>query len=501
MHKRLLTLLLFFSLFLNVYGQNRSEEMIGHVINALTNEGLEGVKVQLIATGDIQYTDSEGKFRFVNKKGFVIGEPNYAFTLFKEGYLTIGTTNNVVVFGSGAINNLAMKPDLDKFLWITVKDAITNNFIENVSIDIKGKIAVTNARGRAKFDFSEYGEGKLKAYITANCYQDRSIELDVKGEEEVLLTYRCSRAEKKETYSRTIDATQILDRALQSKNGSKQGQVKAIQFLRAQGHDFNSTDFQGVWLEKLVLKETNLSNTNFDFANLSNADFYKSNLFKSRFNIAIAVETDFNAANLSYTRAGFLDAKKANFTNADLSYSYFTGADFSDADFSHANLEGALFAFCNFTNAKFNNATLTNAGLVGSVLNNTLFNNAVVSNTSIEGSVTNDGSFNMFSKEQKVGLCKYVDSNRYLGLGGIKTEFKFELTEDTHSSYRRYDEVVREYYRFEGFGGGNCKVCNTRAWEKDKWRDYYSYYTIIKDREFLRKNDRISYTRKFVKNH
>ena len=481
------------------FAQTVKQELVGHVNDAVSKKGIEGVRVQLVSQPDIVHTDSEGKYRFKRAGGYTVGR-GYSVLLYKEGYINTMSTDNLILNANGMLNNLFMKSEFEKFLWITVKDGLTNELLSEVKIEIQGQMVVTNELGRAKFDFSRFGNGKAKAVLKRNCYQDETVRVDLKGEEEIKLIPICGTVERKSSGLDPLRAAQLLDRALESRNGSKQGQVEAIEYLRGNGYDFNSVDFSGVNLSDLQLPDTKLASANFDFADLTSANLSKGTLSKNRFYLARADNADFSRADLSLSRAAFMPARKANFQGADLTHVYFIGCDFSDADFSGANLEGAIFALCNLSGATFDNARIINAGLSGNVLDNASFEGAEIRNTEIAGSVVSGRKFE-FSEEQRSGLCKYLDGYRRIYMGSTKFEFKFELIKERNSTYRKYDEVVREYAFFDNFGGGNCKICDAEKWKSGKWRDYYSFFTLIKTGAFLGKNDRVNYTQDLVKKH
>src|SRR5262249_11550290 len=45
-----------------------------------------------------------------------------------------------------------------------------------------------------------------------------------------------------------VTAQSMLDRAIQTRDGSMQGQIEALEFLLALGHEFSNTDFSGLTL-------------------------------------------------------------------------------------------------------------------------------------------------------------------------------------------------------------------------------------------------------------
>lgn len=491
--------LLFFLLTALVLAQETKPELVGHVIDVVTNGGIEGVRVQLLSQPDIVHTDSEGKYIFRQDKGYRVGQ-GYSVLLYKEGYISTMSTDNLILNENGVLKILAMKSEFEKFLWLTVKDGLTGAFLSNVTVEIQGEKVVTNELGRAKFDFSRFGKGKATALLKRECYKDETVMVDLVGDEEIKMIRICQTNKDRSNHLDVLTATKLFDRALEVRNGSSQGQVAAIQYLRENGYDFNSVNFEGVNLRKLQLPDTNFGPASFDFADLSFSNFSKGKLSKSRFYLARANNADFNQANLSHSVASFMPAQNINFKGADLSYAYFIGCDFSNADFSGANMEGTLFALCNLSGAKFDNTVLTNAGLSGCVLDGASFTGAEISNTDITGSVAPERQFG-FTTEQKAGLCTYVDDYRRGSVGNKRLEFKFQLTEERNSTYSKYKQIVTEYGFFESFGGSNCKICESEKWASGKWRDYYSHSNVTKHETFLRKDNRVSNTRTVVKKH
>lgn len=175
-------------IWINLLGQ-MTNQLTGTIVN-LNNKGIEGVKVQLENTGDFTHTDQDGNFEFDGE--FKMGEPFYSFLLFKKGYVTSERSNEKrAVFTSGNIGNIIMKEDIEKYLWITVIDAESIEFLADVEIDILGRQEKTNKSGKAKFDLSELGKPTINASFLKKCYKNDLTQVNTKGEEIIKLIYNC----------------------------------------------------------------------------------------------------------------------------------------------------------------------------------------------------------------------------------------------------------------------------------------------------------------------
>lgn len=99
----------------------------------------------------------------------------------------------------------------------------------------------------------------------------------------------------------------------------------------------------GAFLAKTNLAKVNLQEANMNTANFTNSILIESNLQEARMN-----QTDFENANLN---------------QADLRGTYASGANFKDAFLIKANFEGAFLIKTNFTNAYLMEADLSNTAL------------------------------------------------------------------------------------------------------------------------------------------
>ncbi|NAS14332.1 pentapeptide repeat-containing protein [Poritiphilus flavus] len=436
------TLKAFFLCFLfftaNGMGQERRDQLVGKVVD-VNNRGIEGVSVQLVATGEIQFTDGEGKFKFSKKGGFVVGEPSYSFVLEMDGYRTVGPTTNIVVFGSGAINNLVMKRVLDNLLWITVVDGETGEFLEGVKVDIKGRTKTTNEFGKVSYDFSAYGVSSLQASFSKTCYKNQILEVSDSGDEKVVLVPNCKTEKASKGNFDVLAATEILDRAMASRDGSIRGQNEALEGLIRNGYSYQNANFDGISLAGAQLLATNFKSATFEVSDLRGTHFTGTTLDQAILNFAMAEKASFNKVVARETRFQYLQGKEATFAEADLYRSSFFLSDLSNTDFSKANLKGACLAFCNLSGANFAGADLTDAILYGSVLDKADFTNAIIQNTDVTGAVANSVGF---SKEQKRELRRSAP---------FQYPIRLEIFGETRES-ARYD------YKYPDFSAEQSKL-------------------------------------------
>ncbi|PCJ91961.1 MAG: hypothetical protein COA50_16055 [Flavobacteriaceae bacterium] len=494
--------------FFLLLGQNAKKQLIGRVVDINKSKGIEGVAVQLLSTGVISYTDSEGKFKFTDNPGFIIGEPNYSFLIQKEGYLTVGSTNNMVMFGSGAINNLAMKPDLDKFIWLTIKDGVHQKLLKEVEVQIRDSIKKTNANGKVKFNLAQYGFDKIKATLRLKCYYNKVIEVYTKGEQTIELIPSCESTTTSSAFD-VSKAQQTLDRALKYRDGSVQGQNEAIESLLAQGYIYKKTNFDGVSLAGAKILDTDLSHGSFRVSELQGTDFSKSIMNSSNFNFANIESAIFNNVIAEKTFFQYVQGAEVQFQKANLFRSSFFLSDLSGADFTNANLKGVCLAYCNLTGVNFSGADLTDAYLFGSILNNANFKDAIIKNTVVSAAVADTISF---SKEQLDELSRVSPFTRYVTLeihNELSTEIGYDWRHPTFKGYYsplqsifftfsstlkfRDKESINPIGAFKNFTADGPNSISQRHWFDSKFwatgnRGFLLKKNLMKDIEFLKKS-------------
>lgn len=477
------------------WSQEKVTQITGTVIDINSNQGIEGVAVQLEGTSNLQFTDTEGKFKFNNSKGFIVGDA-HSFILSKEGYELIGSASGKVISRSGAISKFGLKREINNYLWITLRDGLNGDFIANATVDIQGNSKISNELGKVFFDFSNFEKTKLAVSIKAECYKNNTFQVNSKGEEFIELIPTC-REETTAVSSNSMNldrALTLLDRALKSRNGSNQKQVEAIEYLHKNGHDFISTNFDGVQLKDLKLLGANLSSSSFDFSDFTNANLDQCIVDKAYIRFTELKNMRYTSGELTNGYIIFAQGAKADFSNTNLQGSYFFGCDFRGANFSNTNLEDTMFIFCDLTGAQFDDSTFLNSGLSGCILDETSFDGATVNNTDITASVAKNQQFT-FNESQKEGLCMYKNGYETRGLTNFYFSSSFKLVRvNPETKYgSKYDDVIRKDWGVANLNTGNCTLCNTEQWSKNKRRETRWEYRVHTPKSILSNNDRLAY--------
>jgi hypothetical protein len=210
----------------------------------------------------------------------------------------------------------------------------------------------------------------------------------------------------------------------------------------------------------------------------------------------------YTSGQLTNSNIVFANGAKADFSNTNLQGSYFFGCDFRGANFSNTNLEDTMFIFCDLTGAQFDNGTFLNTGLSGCILDEATFDGATINNTDITASVAKNQQFT-FSEPQKRGLCMFKSAYEATGLTSLYFRSDFTLIEiSPDAKYgTKYDDVIREYIGASNLNTGNCVLCKTEQWKKNKRRETRWDYRVHVQKKVLRNNDRMAYIRAILKRH
>ncbi|MEO9484579.1 MAG: pentapeptide repeat-containing protein [Ekhidna sp.] len=249
-------------------------------------------------------------------------------------------------------------------------------------------------------------------------------------------------------------AIQIVESAIERKDGSNLGQIEAIEFLIRNNYDLKSVDLRGINLNKADLTGGNFESGQFQFAEMGSLQGKRINLINSKLDFANAEKIDLSNAKMSNASAIMLNAQDANFFESDLTGSLFFGADFRNADFTRANLTGTVFSFCDLRGAKFDESQMINTGLIASILDSASFANSKFEQVNFNGSVAD--SFE-FSKVQKAQLCRYVSDERTETLRSAVVDLYVRIMEKTPStrfdSGFTYDDLVNIDHNFATSSG------------------------------------------------
>jgi hypothetical protein len=135
-------------------------------------------------------------------------------------------------------------------------------------------------------------------------------------------------------------ATTLLDRAVQARDGSSQGQNDAVATLLARGHDFSNVNWSGVSLKGAALSGGRFSGLVMHVGDLSGANLRGANLEKAGLRFANLEGARLDGAALQGVYAPFVSAQGAELTDAKLNGANFYGSDFRKANFTKATLAG-----------------------------------------------------------------------------------------------------------------------------------------------------------------
>lgn len=285
-------------------------------------------------------------------------------------------------------------------------------------------------------------------------------------------------------------ALSLLDRAIETKDGSMQGQVQALESLLARGYEYNDAD-----LRFLSLRGANLSGGVFKGARLYGSDLRDTQMQGADFSYAVLSFTRLDEVQapgviLYNVYAPFLWAGNANFEGANLSRANFFSADLRGANFRNADLRGAAFA--DLRGATFDGADLTGAYLPGAVLDSATFAGATIDNTEFTGAVADKF---LLSPRQLQGVCRHTTQvSRGPMISGSLLDYSVMLTErwpsNRFSSGLEFDDIYdgRSDMRaaFRSFSGKSLTLCTADV-EGPRGHDsrFLGHETLVFDREYL----------------
>lgn len=267
------------------------------------------------------------------------------------------------------------------------------------------------------------------------------------------------RLEKKIDDTLTVlTATTLMDRAVNARDGSVQGQGDAISFLFSRGHEFSSVNWSGINLSGVNLfrdgAALNLSTATLHLANFARADLRAANLSETGLRFSMLDEAKLDRAVLDKSYAPFLSAVGASFRGARAKGANFFAGDFRNADFSNADLSGASFAFADLRDAHFDGANLTGTYFSGAILDKATFAGATVRETAVLGAVSDAFTFD---KTQVAGLCRHESGPRMQWDVLINERYPGGRSD---SGYE-FEQVVHSQGFFDTFGDRSLPACSS----------------------------------------
>lgn len=265
---------------------------------------------------------------------------------------------------------------------------------------------------------------------------------------------------QEETLSRVAESMDLsvalarLDRAKQAQDGSRQGQVEAIESLIARGHEYSGANLSGVSFEGAQLAGGIFDMAVLHAVDLSHVKAEGANFSGSGLRFASLEGAEFSGADFSGSYAPLVLANDAKFVGANLSDANFFAADFRGADFRNASLVGAAVVFADLRGARFDGADLTGTYLTGSLLEGASFEGAVIDETDVSGALID---LEAVSASQRAGLCRRGYS------GGV--EWRVDLLErwpsDKFSTGFEFEQHYTKRGYFKGFSVVDTPLCKT----------------------------------------
>jgi len=252
-------------------------------------------------------------------------------------------------------------------------------------------------------------------------------------------------------------ALALLDRAIKAKDGSKQGQVAAIEDLLKRGFSYKNTSFDGVSLAGAMMPGADFSSSSFVDGDLSNTEFEGGKLDGANLNFANLQNASLRNVNAEETYFQYAQADSAHFDNAKLNRSSFFLSRLPGASFKNAKLRGACLAFCDLTGADFTGADLTDAIIFSSVVDKAIFKDAIINNTDVGASVANNISF---TPEQRNELRRSSPLVRYLD---IQIWGHARHTNQWNASYPDFSSYYTKLVKIPETLSGSLKFRNENA--------------------------------------
>lgn len=285
-------------------------------------------------------------------------------------------------------------------------------------------------------------------------------------------------------------ATALLDRAVETRDGSQQEQNKAVAALLARGYDFANSNWSGLSLRGAVLTKGKFANLVMHVGNLTDADLRGATLQKAGLRFATMDRAQLGGAFLGEVYAPFVTAQEADLTGADLTGANFVAGDFRKANFKDAKLHGASLAFADLRGAKFDGADLTGAYLTGALLDGATFSGATLKDTDLQGA---SGTWDGLTAAQRAGACRHGILSR--GDSGIV--FEVDLMErwpsDRYDTGYQFEQLRTEQGWLKSFADRSLPLCRSPNDAAAAYRaDYPSRVGLHVERSYIQKAGRRS---------
>jgi len=234
-------------------------------------------------------------------------------------------------------------------------------------------------------------------------------------------------------------ALSLLDRAQQSRDGSDQGQIDAIESLLARGHNYDNSDLSGISFRGAHLAKANFKGARLHFVNLTSVKAEGADFSDTGLRFARLDEGNFEGASLSQSYSPFLWGEKAIFNKANLSGANFFSADLRNASFRGANLKNTSFAFADLRGAHFDDADLTGAYFIGAVLDGAIFTGATIADTDFNAAAADNIKL---TSNQLLGICRHESALKWF------VKVLEQWPSNKYSTGLEYETIVDSQYEW-----------------------------------------------------
>jgi uncharacterized protein YjbI with pentapeptide repeats len=147
--------------------------------------------------------------------------------------------------------------------------------------------------------------------------------------------------------------------------------------------DLKEADFTGAVLNNVSMNRAIFIRATLNKANLSNSQMASANLSSAKLIGADLRQTNLENASLTGADLGEAKLARVNLNGARLGQINAAGGDFSFANLTESNWQGADLVGANFSNADLQNAELSSTNLFGAVLKNAKLQNAKLQNANL----------------------------------------------------------------------------------------------------------------------
>lgn len=256
-------------------------------------------------------------------------------------------------------------------------------------------------------------------------------------------------------------ATALLDRAVEAKDLSNQGQIEALEVLLGVGFDFDGADLSGIRLAGVNIAGASFAGAMLTGSDLSGSSAGGVDFTEAELRFANLDGADLTGASLVNARLTFADAESANFTRVNARHASFYGGNLQGANFRDADLSGAIFMMADLRGAQLDGANLEDTLFFATLLDGATFDGATFNNTEITGSSVSDGAL---TADQANGTCTSLEDMATPGpiMDGVLLE---EIPSSRFTGGIEYVDLMAyaDYFYLEPISTRGLDSCRARS--------------------------------------